>query len=256
MFLYVGGGNAANIVVPLPANVHIASNDAGITGGIRLWDEDIWKRRLRHPRGEPGALTGRTPASPATIPPSPNGIRHGRPALLVSAAMARGDKEPMLVAVGGLLAMAAGMGVGRFVYTPILPPMVEALSPFQVAGRPDRLGEFRRLSRGRASGGDAPAGFAPVLAAGSAGGQHALSRGDGPRDADAGFPGAAADGRHRQRLHPRAEFGACARPPCRIGQGRACRRCISPGLASASRRRRRWYRCSPSGRRCGSPAPP
>jgi len=41
--LYLGGGNAANIVVPLPDKVRIASNDAGLTGGIRLWDDDIWK---------------------------------------------------------------------------------------------------------------------------------------------------------------------------------------------------------------------
>ncbi len=40
--LYLGGGNAANITVALPDNVHIASNDAGITGGIRLWDEVVW----------------------------------------------------------------------------------------------------------------------------------------------------------------------------------------------------------------------
>jgi len=40
--LYLGGGNAIRITVALPANVHIASNDAGITGGIRLWDETVW----------------------------------------------------------------------------------------------------------------------------------------------------------------------------------------------------------------------
>jgi polyphosphate glucokinase len=49
--LYLGGGNAANVAVTLPKNVHIASNDAGITGGVRLWDEAVWSgihRRTAH----------------------------------------------------------------------------------------------------------------------------------------------------------------------------------------------------------------
>ncbi len=36
--LYLGGGNAARIDFELPSNVTIVSNEAGITGGVRLWD--------------------------------------------------------------------------------------------------------------------------------------------------------------------------------------------------------------------------
>jgi len=41
--LYLGGGNAANITIDLTANVRIASNDAGLTGGIYLWDDEVWQ---------------------------------------------------------------------------------------------------------------------------------------------------------------------------------------------------------------------
>lgn len=37
--LYIGGGNARLLAPPLPGNVRIVSNEAGITGGVRLWDE-------------------------------------------------------------------------------------------------------------------------------------------------------------------------------------------------------------------------
>ncbi|PPQ28345.1 ROK family protein [Rhodopila globiformis] len=39
--LYIGGGNAKELTLDLPANVQIVSNQAGITGGVRLWDKRL-----------------------------------------------------------------------------------------------------------------------------------------------------------------------------------------------------------------------
>src|SRR5580700_5174725 len=42
-------------------------------------------------------------------------------------ALAHEETTAISTAIGGLLAIAAAIGIGRFVYTPILPPMIEAL---------------------------------------------------------------------------------------------------------------------------------
>jgi len=39
--LYVGGGNASRLTIQLPANVALVSNEAGLAGGVRLWDPDM-----------------------------------------------------------------------------------------------------------------------------------------------------------------------------------------------------------------------
>ena len=43
--------------------------------------------------------------------------------------------RPWRLAIGGLVAFAAAIGIGRFVYTPILPFMVESIP--LTAARPD-----------------------------------------------------------------------------------------------------------------------
>jgi polyphosphate glucokinase len=37
--LYIGGGNARHLDQPLPEHVKVVPNQAGITGGVRLWDK-------------------------------------------------------------------------------------------------------------------------------------------------------------------------------------------------------------------------
>jgi polyphosphate glucokinase len=39
--LYIGGGDAKHIDITLPPNTRVVSNEAGITGGVRLWDTSL-----------------------------------------------------------------------------------------------------------------------------------------------------------------------------------------------------------------------
>jgi polyphosphate glucokinase len=39
--LYIGGGNARHIKIDLDQNVRTVSNEAGVTGGVRLWDSRL-----------------------------------------------------------------------------------------------------------------------------------------------------------------------------------------------------------------------
>ena len=39
--LYIGGGNSKHIKLDLPGNVRIVPNEAGVTGGIKLWDPKV-----------------------------------------------------------------------------------------------------------------------------------------------------------------------------------------------------------------------
>jgi polyphosphate glucokinase len=39
--LYIGGGNAKQVDIKLEPNMRLVSNEAGITGGVRLWDKTL-----------------------------------------------------------------------------------------------------------------------------------------------------------------------------------------------------------------------
>lgn len=49
--LYIGGGNATVIDFSLPVDVHLVSNETGVTGGVRLWDG---ARAWRRPQSQSG----------------------------------------------------------------------------------------------------------------------------------------------------------------------------------------------------------
>ena len=80
--LYLSGGNARHLSVDLPRNVRIASNDNGITGGIRLWDEAVWhnvrggETRQAAPEQYQPKAVGST-SSPTGTAPHPNGQTSG-----------------------------------------------------------------------------------------------------------------------------------------------------------------------------------
>src|SRR5438552_2002987 len=52
--LYIGGGNAKDITFALPPDVTIVPNTDGLTGGIRLWHDDVKAQpAVGRPSGEP-----------------------------------------------------------------------------------------------------------------------------------------------------------------------------------------------------------
>ncbi|HEY6431448.1 MAG TPA: ROK family protein [Acetobacteraceae bacterium] len=59
--LYIGGGNARLIEGPLPDRVKVVSNEAGITGGVRLWDPRLDPAFAEHPAFAP--ISSPVPAS-------------------------------------------------------------------------------------------------------------------------------------------------------------------------------------------------
>ncbi len=46
--LYIGGGDAQKLELELPTDVRVVSNDAGITGGVRLWDSRLDEAFAKH----------------------------------------------------------------------------------------------------------------------------------------------------------------------------------------------------------------
>jgi polyphosphate glucokinase len=64
--IYLGGGNAKHVTIALPAHVRIASNTAGLLGGIALWDG---REAVTPARGAKATRTATEVASPKGASP-------------------------------------------------------------------------------------------------------------------------------------------------------------------------------------------
>jgi len=58
--LFIGGGNSRRVSGPLEANVTIVGNDAGILGGIKLWETDLMGLHGPKPTRAAGRSPGRS----------------------------------------------------------------------------------------------------------------------------------------------------------------------------------------------------
>ena len=96
------------------------------------------------------------------------------------------------VALSGMLALASSLGIGRFVYTPILPSMAAALGFGAGTAGADRVGQLSRLPRRGGRGHRAGAAWrAPGLVRRRTAGGRRDDRGDGCRQRAEAVPAAA-----------------------------------------------------------------
>jgi polyphosphate glucokinase len=70
--LYIGGGNTKFINFKLPPDVEIVSNEDGLLGGIKLWEEGSpdAARRIKAPGGARRVARRKAPMQPVTQPAS------------------------------------------------------------------------------------------------------------------------------------------------------------------------------------------